>query len=86
MPVRIHAPVQDSDDMDSIRRHCVVDSVTAHEQHAVPGAHEVALHPDLGTLRQPPDATVQLIEIFVRLDFAPLIERVSPDADEIALG
>lgn len=63
-----------------------MDSVTAYKQHAVLGAHGVALHSDLAILYQLPDAAVQLIEIFVSLDSVPLLEGVSPDTDEIALG
>ena len=86
MPVRIHAPVQDSDDMNSIRQHRVVDSVTAYEQHAISVTHVVALHPNRWIIRKLPDAAVQLIEILVRLEFAPLLDRVSPDIDKIALS
>jgi hypothetical protein len=35
--------------MNGIRRHRVVDGVTTHKQNAVPVAHVVALHADLGT-------------------------------------
>lgn len=80
MPVRIHAAVQDSDDMNSIRRHRVMDSVTAYKQHAVPVAHVVALHPDLGIIRQLPDAAVQPIEILVRLDLVPLLVARAKDS------
>ena len=86
MSVWIHAAVQDSDDMNSIRRHRVIDSVTAYKQHAVSVTHVIAHHPDLWIIRQLPDAAVQPIEILVRLDLALLLERVSPDVDEIALG
>ena len=86
IPVRIHVPVQDSDDMNSVRRHGVVDSVTADKQHSAPFPHVVAPHPQLEVIRQLSDAAVQLIEILVSLDLAPLIEGVLPDTDEIALG
>lgn len=72
--------------MNNVGRHRVIDSVTAYEQHAVSVTHVVALHPNLGIIRKLPDAAVQLIEVLVRLEFAPLLERVSPDANKIALG
>lgn len=72
--------------MHSIRHYRVVDSVTADEQHAVSVTHVVALHPNLGIIRKLPDAAVQLIEILIRLELAPLLERVSPDIDKIALS
>ena len=41
---------------------------------------------NLGIVRELPNAAVQLIEVLVRLELAPLLERVSPDVDEIALS
>jgi hypothetical protein len=58
----------------------------AYEQHAVSVTHVVALHPNLGIICQLPDAAVQLIEVLVRLELAPLLERVSPHVDKIALS
>jgi hypothetical protein len=65
--------------MNSIRHHRVVDGVIAYEQHAVSVTHVVPLHPNLGIIRKLPDAAV-------RLELAPLLERVSPDVDKIALS
>ena len=61
MPVWIHTSVQDSDDMNSIRGHRVIDSVTAYKQHEAPLAHVVASHPNLGMIRKLPDVAAQLI-------------------------
>jgi hypothetical protein len=72
VPVRIRAPVQDSDDMNSIGRHGVIDSVTTHKQHAVSVTYVIALHSDLRIIRKLPDAAIQIIEILVRLELAPL--------------
>lgn len=78
--------MHDWDDVNSIGRDGVIDGVTAYEQHALSVAYVVALHPNLGIIRELPDAAVQLIEILVRLELAPLLERVSPDIDKIALS
>ena len=72
--------------MNRIGHHRVVDSVTAYEQHAVSVTHVVALHPSLGIIRELLYAAVQLIEVLVRLELAPLLEGVSPDIDKIALS
>ncbi len=78
--------MKDSDDMNSIRHHRVVDDVTAYELHALSVTHVVALHPNRWIIRKRPDSAVQLNGILVRLKFAPLLERAPQDIDKITLG